>query len=390
MNKTSIVSALALAGLFSTQAAAEIQWSGFANVGAGFTSGSNEELFGYTDDIGFKPDTLFALQGTSQISERLSATVQVIGRAENSFDLELEWGYLQYRLNENWTLNAGQLRLPTYTYSDSIDVGYTYHWVRPPASVYRVPFDTYTGASLNNNAFIGSATVNTQFVAGRFNDDISFAGSTVEADVKNILGANITSNIGNWTLRAAYFVSDPVTLDVQDPDLLGLVQVLNAYGVPEAADALLPNEDKGTFGGLGFMYDNFNWFVGGELTQLEVDNSLIAEQQSQYLTAGKRFGKLTLHVTYEQTKDDRSTPEAVLPSTSPVADELPGLPPYAALAPSLAGVAASQVSRMDYTTFGLRYDFDTGVAFKVDVTQAEDNTANTDATLVTFAIQTVF
>ena len=155
MNKTSIVSALALAGLFSTQAAAEIQWSGFANVGAGFTSGSNEELFGYTDDIGFKPDTLFALQGTSQISERLSATVQVIGRAENSFDLELEWGYLQYRLNENWTLNAGQLRLPTYTYSDSIDVGYTYHWVRPPASVYRAIRVRYLqqARALNNNAF---------------------------------------------------------------------------------------------------------------------------------------------------------------------------------------------------------------------------------------------
>ncbi|RTE86031.1 MULTISPECIES: hypothetical protein [Gammaproteobacteria] len=380
----------ALTALLAFPASAEVQWSGFANIGAGFTSGSDEELLGYNDDLGFKPDTLFALQGTSQISDRLTATVQVMGRAENDFDLELEWGYLQYRLNDSWTLNAGQLRLPTYSYSDSIDVGYTYHWVRPPASVYRVPFDTYMGASLTNSTFVGSASVNTQFVAGRFNGDINFGGSEVEADVKNILGANVTAYIGNFTVRGGYMMSDSVTLATQDPQLLGLVQVLGAYGVPEVGDALLPTDDEGTFLGFGLMYDNFDWFIGGEFTQLEVKDSLVSEQQSQYITAGKRFGKVTLHVTFEQTQDDRATPDALLPAASPVAPQIPGLPSYAALAPTVAAVAASQVSEIDYTTVGMRYDFDTGVAFKLDVTTAEDNVLNTDATLVTFAIQTVF
>lgn len=376
--------------LATTPARASVEWSGFASFGGGITTASDEKIHGYSSDLGFKPDTLFALQASSFISDRLSVTVQFMARGEDDFDVGVEWAYLRYKLSDSWTINAGKLRLPMYSYSDSLDVGYTYHWLRPPASVYRAPFDTILGMNFTNNMMLGNALISTQIITGRFNDEIRFNREPVQADVHNIIGFNTTAEQGFWTLRGGYFVTNDVSLHVTNPNLLGLADILRAYGVPEAADALLAEGDKGSFGGVGFMYDNSDFFFGGEYTALRVPGSMVARQFSQYLTLGKRFGNYTVHGTFEQTKDSPARPERHLPTVPPITAQLPGLPPYSALAGFLQGAAASEVKRYDYYTLGVRYDFDRGVALKLDITKLNDTRGNADANLISFAVQTVF
>ncbi|MCC5855519.1 MAG: hypothetical protein JJU10_07580 [Idiomarina sp.] len=371
--------ALGSAMIATAPAHADIQWSGFANVGGGFVTNSGETLFGYDDTFGFNPDTLFALQGTKSISDRLSATVQLMSRAEDGYNLELAWAYLQYTLSDSLTLNAGQLRMPFYQYSDSLDVAYSYHWLRTPPSVYRVAFDSYTGASLTHNAFVGGGALSTQFIFGRYDDTISFGGQDTDTDIQNLLGANVTWYFDHLTLRAGYFISDSVTIQVGDPAFQGLLATLEGAGLASVADNIRVEDDRGSFAGVGVMYDNFDWFIGGEYTELEVDNSFIASQRSQYITAGKRFGAITVHGTLEQTRDQAASPQSGIPA---------GFPPELFL--GVEGLVESQVSRVNYTSLGLRYDITAGVALKFDVTKADNKRTNTDATLVSFAIQTVF
>ena len=117
MFKKSVL-ALATAGLFTFPAYADLTINGFASIKAGMTMGSDEQLYGYTDDIDFKNESLFAVQVMSDLGDKLSITAQLMGRGREDFNAEFEWAFLSYQLTDNMQINAGRLRTPFYKYSD--------------------------------------------------------------------------------------------------------------------------------------------------------------------------------------------------------------------------------------------------------------------------------
>lgn len=60
------VSAAALITSSSVLAQDQIEWSGFGSIAAGMTTGSDDELFGYDNDVDFNPGSLFALQAKAK------------------------------------------------------------------------------------------------------------------------------------------------------------------------------------------------------------------------------------------------------------------------------------------------------------------------------------
>ncbi|RUO26293.1 hypothetical protein CWE09_06145 [Aliidiomarina minuta] len=382
MKTIKTITAAAVLAALSMPASANIDWSGFASVGGGVTTGSDEQLFGYDNNVSFQPDTLFALQGTATLSDRISVTTQLMARGDDDFNLAVEWAYINFRLTDSLTLNAGKLRLPFYLYSDSLDVAYSYHWLRTPESVYRAPFDNYTGASLQHNAFVGNAVITTQFMAGNV-DDTVYAPTTdreIQGEVNNLIGASVTAMLNSWTLRAGYFHTNDANVFMTDPAYLGLINSLNEAGLNDTAEAMNFLGDTGTFASVGAIYDNMNWFAGFEYTELENKNSIFGTDRSSYFTAGKRFGAYTLHATFAQTDDKASNAASTIPDD-------------AAFAPFVAGVeglAQSQASRIDYTSVGLRYDFARGISLKADFTHADDKNTDQTSNLISFALQTVF
>lgn len=378
MNLPFKLSAVALCSLaFSTSAQANIDWSGFANIAGGMTTSSNDTLFGYDDKLDFNQDTLFALQGRANISEDFSVTTQLMSRGADDFDIAVEWAYVQYQLNDSTSINAGKLRLPLYMYSDSIDVGYSYHWLRTPQSVYRAPFNNYTGVSVQHNAFVGDWMLSNQFIGGNVREDVLAAGVINPAELNNIVGFNTSANYNYLTLRLGYFTSNDVTIDIQSQDALGLIAMLQAAGQFDAIRALDVNGERGNFASAGFNWDNFNWFFGGEVTMLEVKNSYVPKQQSAYLTAGKRFGQNTLHASFGISDDQAQSPQ------SRVVDN-------PELTAAVAMAAEAQVQRVNYSSIGLRRELNSGVALKLDFTHADDKRNNSSASLVSFAIHAVF
>jgi hypothetical protein len=216
-----------------------------------------------------------------------------------------------------------------------------------------------------------------QVIAGNVREDVSAAGAINPAEINNLVGFNASASYNNLTLRAGYYSANDVTIDIQSTDALGIIQLLQQDGQFAAIEALDVQGERGNFGGVGFLYDNYNWFFGGEYTVLEVESSYIPEQRSSYVTAGKRFNQLTIHATFAQTDDKAQRPQDAVNDN-----------------PTLAGfvstAAAAQVSKVDYTSIGARYELSQGVALKADFTHADNRGHDRTDNLLSAAIHVVF
>lgn len=164
---------------------ADINFSGFATIAAGTTTSSSENFGGYTSDLDFNQGSLFALQTSSDLTNGLNVTAQLIARGNDDWSPAFEWAFLGYEVNDNWRLLAGRQRAPFFMYSDFLDVSYAYHWISPPEGAYNLAFDSFDGVSSIYSAQIGEFDSTLHMVFGRNRDDITLStGGTVKPDFK--------------------------------------------------------------------------------------------------------------------------------------------------------------------------------------------------------------
>lgn len=376
MIKKSVL-ALALAGLLSSPAYADVTINGFASIKAGMTTGSNDTLYGYADDLDFKNESLMALQVRSDLGEKLSVTAQLMGRGNNDFDIGFEWAFLTYELTDNMRINAGRLRTPFYKYSDYMDVGYAYDWSRVPQSVYSLGFDNIEGISLYRTAQLGSFDSTLQLIFGAYSGNISLAGSAASAKIDNIAG--ITWELGqDWfNLRAAY-LSGKVTIDA--PALQPLLGGLQQVGLPQVATSVDFADDKGVFIGLGATIDRNNLIAVFEFNKVDVEDTFFAERENYYLSVGYRFDTITPYVSFER-EEHSSKAEIYQPLTT-------ALPPQLLL--PLIGTVESLAFEADTFNIGMRYDFHPSAAFKAQFSSQKDKIQNDRSGLITVGVDLVF
>jgi|TARA_Y100001973_G_scaffold99067_1_gene157707 hypothetical protein len=387
LNKLTL--ALLSAVSFAGASHAEIDINGFGNVVGGITS-SDDQVLGFNDTIDFSNDSLFALQVSSDISDKLSATAQIISRGEDDFDASFEWAYITYNISPSVTFNAGRFRLPLFAYSSSLDVGYTYHWITAPSVVYDVPFNNLDGVKLGKTGYVSGWDYSLDVAFG------TFKGETLGADNNGDNTALVSGQISNdsLTLRAVYGRAT-TTIDLtKSSDDVGLAlglgfESIEAAGFAGLADSLRVEDDTGEFVGVSAMYDNYDFFVGGEYTEVSVDNNFSNDDEAFYITAGARFGKWTPSLTYE--KFESSGDIKFMDDIAQLSNS--GLP--AETIASLSGVAIgsqlAQESDYDIITAALRYDLDAGIAVKFDVQRLSDNVDDTqDGTLARMALNFVF
>lgn len=356
LKKQIILSTLAI--IFASSVSAEVQFSGFGTVAVG---SSSDELFGTNKDgLDFKSHSLFALQATSDLSDGLSATAQIMAKGENDFNAEFEWAYLSYQLDESVRINAGRIRTPFYKYSDYRDVGYAYKWVLPPESVYSMGFDRIEGFSFNYTKSWDELTLNSQLVYGNSESDTDLGEEIAPTEIQGILGGNIDLNYGAWTTRLAYYQGD-ITMVIAS--LNPLLAGLNQFGFSELANNLQVEEDKATFVGAGLFYEGEKVFLNSEWTRAESGNNFIADLTSYYVSPGYNVTeKLSLYYLYEKDSD---APKVGLYNGLPV--QLPFTPVVTAVVESL---------RQEQTTHsvGLTYDFHSSASAKLQIFRQEDTT----------------
>ncbi|UTA49232.1 hypothetical protein L1F30_06740 [Simiduia sp. 21SJ11W-1] len=389
--------------------AADIRWNGFASITGGITTSEAERigdanpatneirLYGYgDDDYNFRPESKLALQASSNLGNGLSVTAQAMARGADDFNVEMEWAFVSYDFGDASRVNVGKLRIPFYQYSDFLDVGYAYPWIRPPESVYDLFFSTMEGVNVQFNGAMGSWDSGVQLVLGRTADELLVSGAESQADLRNLWGGAWTINNDWLTLRAAYFQADT---SITNPTLAALDGGLRLGGLTDIADSFSVNEDKGSFAGLGFKADNGNWLFAGEVTQIKVEDSFIADQDSAYLTLGKTFNDLMFHITYEVQEDTRTdgitapafppsgVPSALCPATGPSNGT--------ELLACVEKATDAAEGKNQTVTVGMRYNFHPSASFKIDFSQRNFDTDGTyevdgSASVVRFSIDTIF
>jgi len=375
-----ILAALAAA----TSSAQNVQITGFGQIVAGSSLDDNSPpLLGYDDNIDFRPESKFAIQIRGDLNEQWSATAQIIARGSEDFDPEFAWAYIGWNGGNGWSAKAGRQRIPFYRYSDFLEVGYAYAWVRPPRTVYgSTGFDNLDGINVAWNGQTGSFFHTAQFVYGSTDVTVVRPAVTFKQSLDSFWGLTWDTNYNDWlNLRAAYFTGD---VSVDSPLLNPLLTALRGNSFNAAAAALDANADTGYFWGLGADVDWNNWVIGGELVSRRTRDSVSATSKEGYVSAGYRFGKWQPYVVHGWTDS------ATYPG---IANLITGNTPTAiALRNGTLTAIARQRVEDTWNSVGARWDVATNVALKLDYTKYNNdlNTTPPNGDVLTVAATFTF
>lgn len=374
--------ALAIASLLAAPWAlsADVNVSGFLSVGGGMVDDEDSVAYdGYSEEDLTFDRNLLGLQVTGQVSEKISATAQLIARSENDYEVDAEWAYLTWQASDNGKVRAGRLRTPLYMYSDSLDVGYSYPWISAPNEVYYLPFNNVDGVDYYLTAALGSFDTSFQAYFGSFESDFAFEDGTEGfASLRNQMGVAATFGKDWWNFRAAYHQAD-LTVDVFNPTLNGFVAGLGAtkdfaYLVPR----ITIDDDKGTFAQVGLNIDTGMFVAAAEHVEFEVKETMLAKNVRDYVMVGIRLGDFLFHVTGSQADDEIADLSAGVPFSEQTAG----------LIGALDAIAAERDVDREVISFGTRWDVASGTALKFQFDDVDD--VNGEQKVYSVALQAVF
>jgi len=364
MNKKSIAVALAVAlAAGAPVASAGVTINGFGQVIAGTTGDDTDTMpeRNFNSDVDFKEESLFAVQISADINERVDVVGQLLARGYNDFDAELAWAYAAIKFDSGWNLKVGRQRTPFYRYSDFLDVGYAHPWVRTPLPVYNTPWSNMDGLGLSRNRMMGENWFSQfQIQYGEYRGDARFGGIIYDGTLKDFWGLSWDMEYKEWlSFRAAYFTAE-TSLDGTSLDQLSAVLV--SSGLSALASRMDYQQDKGEFRNLGFKAERNAWMLVGEYTLLTLADSIVSDKKDWYLSGAWRFGNLQPSITVGHRKAD------------PVSEVYAGIPTTSPLFPTIFGAVQSDAYDDRYYGLGLRWDFASNIAFKADYTRFSSDT----------------
>lgn len=203
--------------LFSMFAMAEVKISGYGSIAVGkvvsgdidpsgeieFQTDFNDYAF-YTEDIDWKPDTMFAVQVSADVSDNLVFVGQLVSKGADDFKPELDWLYARYNFSNELYILVGRRSLPMYYFSEFMEVAYAYPWVRPPAMLYWWDMSQFNGVTITKDMYYQG-----------WNFSISAFAGQEERD-------NLTSH-DYWRPRGGYYYPPTLFVPPEGFDGAGIV-----------------------------------------------------------------------------------------------------------------------------------------------------------------------
>ncbi|KGK85350.1 hypothetical protein DP64_02165 [Stutzerimonas degradans] len=285
----------------------EHRFNGFGTVGVthlgGEDDGRSYGINGQTNDS-WRGDQLskFGAQLSYGVTDTVGVTVQATAKAQqDEWKANLEWAYLSWQTTDQLMLRAGRLRSPVYMYSESLDVGYSYPWLRLPDEVYsQVQVTNYEGLDAVYTVPLSYGSVTFQLAGGQAkNRDYYAYDDQFDIDYDKLFGASISLATNQFgTLRIGYVEADITT------DINGTVNNYLTGNPNDNLSLLVLDKEKGKFTSIGYQYDNGTWVSNNEWTSRMIENDGLEAIDSFYLMGGRRFGDFLPHVTYAQLDDN--------------------------------------------------------------------------------------
>ena len=387
-----------LASLIAAPAMAsgDLQINGFLSVGASMLDDNKASIAGADNQGGFKNDNVLGLQLQKQVNDSTTVTGQLVSRGSDDYKTEAAWAFVTYAATDDLDLRMGRLRIPFFYYSDFLEVGYAYNWVRPPEEVYRIPFSSIDGIDLTQRFSSGEVDGSVQFYYGRYEGSFDTATDTYDADFRNFTGLTLTTNLGNFGTRLSYHQAElildtsvegttlnsaigaagaiaavPAGVDVGTATGIPALTGLTGVGDASAADDFSITGQTSQFYEAAIFYDNGDISLIAEWTMLDQENSLFLDDQAWMLSVAKRLEDITIHATYSTQEDKYDSG-----NEGEIQKQLPLL------------------TEETSVTLGLRYDYDSSTALKFEVQHNDEETyAGADgdsAILYSVAVDVIF
>ena len=176
--------------------------------------------------IQFGPDSKLGLQGTVNFpSPDWSVTAQAVSRGSEGGEVNLEWLYGTYWLNDSTSIQFGRKRLPILFYSDSQDVGFALPWTHLPPQQYGWEVVNYNGINIQHVDQLGSWDVRANMLAGheRVRDSgywKVYRGQQSRTRVRweNIFGGNVTLAKDWFEARLSYIQAKTTRNNINEWD----------------------------------------------------------------------------------------------------------------------------------------------------------------------------
>ena len=337
--------------LHGSNVLADISISGYASVAAGRVTNGNEFLADYPkagvydNDWSFSPDTSIGIQFKTDLNNKLGFVIQAISNGASDYEVDLDWVYISYQLNSEFSIQAGRKRLPLYYYSDFFDVGHAYYWIRPPTDNYTWQISNYNGLSFQYQPYFGDWDVLFNLYAGREdssnNDLLSLlSGVPVDETWKNMVGV-VAEMSKNWVELRVTFMQGQLDRTV---------------------NGIMADEDvKQSFSGVSVNFYLDNFIILSEFNKYKKNASDILVDTNM-LSLGYQLGDFTPHITHSAFKQEEN----------------------------IAGGDEDH----ETSSFGLRWDLDKSTAFKIQYDKIKDNGLNIrilgDSEVISFGIDIVF
>jgi hypothetical protein len=328
---------------------------------------------GHTRSWSPEVDSLIGGQISARITPEFSAVVQVIAQQnyDGTFRPHLEWANIKYQFTPDLSVRIGRVELPTFLFSDTRKVGYTYPWVRPPIEVYSLlPITASDGGGFSYRANLGDFTNTTQ--GSDVQSDTPQPDNRGTARARDSINFSNTTEYKSLTFRVSYQHAH-LTIDSLD-GFLDNFRMFGPQGVA-IADKYDSDNKPVVTEVIGASYDPGHWFVISEWGHARLD-SFLGDNTGWYASGGYRAGQFTPYLTYaHESAASNSDPGLTLT----------GLPPAAAgFAAGLnAGLNAllQAIPAQRTVSLGARWDF----AKNVDLKAQFDHTrlgADSDGTLI--------
>ncbi len=352
------------------------RFSGFASFGAGRVDREGLRFADYDEEWSVDSDSLLGLQAQTRLLERLDLTAQVVARGfsyngRDAYQPAFNWLFLSYQLAPEIQVRGGRMRTPHYLYSDTLEVGYSYVWVRPPVDVYTPlfePLSEFDGADIRFSRELHmsenlQAEGDLQLYGGQLEDRFT----TIELDGETLLGMNTSVTFEHLKLRYALMALE---LDIASPTFAPLIDGFNALTAVDPAFADLAadwSQDDGWFyyHGLGLQYSLDRLLVTTEWYAVNgPDEGFSTDATGWYLSVQHTWGRMTPYAVIGEYRS--LTNPAIVDSINASFAVLPaGVLPAADALRQAARFAAESFNVKERTlTLGLRVDFMTNLAVK--------------------------
>ncbi|WP_158768318.1 hypothetical protein [Paraglaciecola sp. L1A13] len=342
--------------------------SGFARVVAGYLDEDNANFIGYENEISLGEQSLLGLQADYQLTDRFSATAQVIGRTGGDSDSGIEWLYVTYTPTKSLRFKLGRQRTPMYSYSDFSDVGFAYNWVSLPQQVYRqFLFPNYDGLHGQYDYVGRNVSLSIEAYTGGIDKTFMVDGESFTTDIQDLYGIVGTLGYKGWTFRASHHGGD---VDIIRQELTDFTSLLRMSGFVQSADSLSMS-GKGKFSQVSAFYEDLDYFFQTEMMQINTELFLAPDTSAYFISGGMNFYPISVYVSFSRDTNRYSKPSAEIPlGVNAQLDQL-------AYGYQQVFSQVGDNSSVSYTA-GARWDWKENVALKAEATLLKQREGNQD------------